>query len=72
MLSRMIFAAALAVGTALVLSPTREVQAAPQFGLDVHPGTVLLAAAQVKPSPGPGRCGTGKFWDKKKRTCVSK
>jgi hypothetical protein len=72
MLSRVFFTAALAVATVLVLSPTREVQAAPQFGLDVHSGTVVLAAAQVKPGPGPGRCGTGKYWDKKKRACVSK
>jgi hypothetical protein len=23
-------------------------------------------------SKGPGRCGTGNYWDKKKRTCASK
>ena len=23
-------------------------------------------------SKGPGRCGTGKYWDKKKRSCASK
>jgi hypothetical protein len=67
------FTATLAVVTALVFSPTPEVQAAPQLGQDLQPGNVLVvAAAQVKPAPGPGRCGTGKYWDRKKRTCVSK
>ena len=72
MLKRLTFTAALAVATALVLSPTRELQASPQFGPGMQAGTVLFVEVQAKPAPGPGRCGTGKYWDRKKRACVSK
>ena len=72
MQNRIILTAVLAVAVALVLSPTRELQAASPFEPGLQAGTALLVQAQAKPGPGPGRCGVGKYWDRKKRACVSK
>jgi hypothetical protein len=60
-----------AVAIALVLSPTRELQAASPFAPGLQAGEALLVQAQAK-AKGPGRCGVGKYWDRKKRDCASK
>ena len=65
----MVITAVLAV--ALVLSPTRELQAASPFAPGLQAGEALLVQAQAK-AKGPGKCGVGKYWDRKKRDCVSK
>jgi len=67
----MVLTAVLAVAIALVLSPTRELQAASPFASGLQAGEALLVQAQAK-AKGPGRCGVGKYWDRKKRDCVSK
>ena len=75
MLRRMVLTAVLAVAIALMLSPTRELQAASPFGPGLQAGTPLLVQSQAKApaqAKGPGRCGVGKYWDRKKRDCVSK
>ena len=63
--------AVLAVAMALVLLPTRELQAASPLGPGLQAEDALLVEAQAK-GKGPGRCGVGKYWDRKKRDCVSK
>jgi hypothetical protein len=69
----MVLTAVLAVAIALVLSPTRELQAASPFAPGLQAGEALLVQAQAKAkAKGPGRCGVGKYWDRKKRDCVSK
>jgi hypothetical protein len=68
----MVLTAALAVAIALVLWPTRELQAASPFAPGLQTGEALLVQAQAKAKKGPGRCGVGKYWDRKKRDCVSK
>ena len=66
----MVITAVLAV--ALVLSPTRELQAASPFAPGLQAGEPLFVQAQAKAKKGPGFCGVGKYWDRKKRDCVSK
>jgi len=68
----MIPTAVLAVAIAIVLLPTRELQAASPFVPGLQAGEALLVQAQAKKGKGPGRCGVGKYWDRKKRDCVSK
>jgi hypothetical protein len=65
----MVLTAVMAV--ALALSPAHELQAASPFGPGLQAGEALLVQAQAK-AKGPGRCGVGKYWDRKKRDCVSK
>jgi hypothetical protein len=65
----MVLTAVMAV--ALALSPTHELQAASPFAPGLQAGEALLVQAQAK-AKGPGRCGVGKYWDRKKRDCVSK
>jgi hypothetical protein len=75
MQGRMVLTAVAAVAIAIVLSPTGELQAASSFGPGLQAGTALLVQAQAKgpaEAKGPGRCGVGKYWDRKKRGCVSK
>ena len=66
----MALTAGLAVAIVL-LSPTREVQAASPFAPGLQVGEALVVQAQAK-GKGPGKCGVGKYWDRKKRDCVSK
>ena len=68
----MVLTAVLAVAIALVLSPTRELQAASPFAPGVQAGEAFFVQAQAKTKKGPGRCGVGKYWDRKKRDCVAK
>ena len=70
MQNRLTLSAVLAIAASLVLLPAREIQAASSFGPNLQAGTSFLVEAQTK--AGPGRCGVGKHWDSKKRTCVSK
>ena len=65
----MVPTAVLAVAMALLL-PTHELQASP-FASGLQVEEALLVQAQAK-GKGPGRCGVGKYWDRKKRDCVSK
>jgi hypothetical protein len=67
----MVITAVLAVAIAIVPSPTRELQAASLFAPGLQ-AEGLLVPAQAKTKKGPGLCGVGKYWDRKKRDCVSK
>jgi len=66
----MVLTAVLAI--ALAFSQTRELQAASPFAPGLQAGEALFVKAQAKAKKGPGRCGVGKYWDRKKRDCVSK
>jgi hypothetical protein len=68
----MVLTAVSAVAIALVLSPTCELHAASPFAPGLQAGEALFVQAQAKAKKGPGRCGVGKYWDRKKRDCVSK
>ena len=65
----MVLTAVLAVAVALL--PTRDLQAASPFAPGLQAGEALLVQAQAK-AKGPVKCGVGKYWDRKKRDCVSK
>jgi|RhiMethySRZTD1v2_1073278.scaffolds.fasta_scaffold1481083_1 hypothetical protein len=67
----MVPTAVLVVAMALVLLPTRELQAASPFAPGLQVEEALLVQAQAK-GKGPGHCGVGKYWDRRKRDCVSK
>ena len=64
----MVLTAVLAVA---MLSQTHELQAASPFAPGLQAGEGLVVQAQAK-GKGPGKCGVGKYWDRKKRDCVSK
>jgi hypothetical protein len=73
--------ASLALAVAFAFAPMDALRAASPMG----PGTALEVgslthAVQAKKAAkktkvarkGPGHCGTGKYWDKKKKACASK
>jgi hypothetical protein len=72
MQNKLALTAGLAFAIALVFSSMSDLWAASPFGPGSKVGTALAVQAQAKGGAGPGRCGTGKYWDRKKRACVSK
>jgi hypothetical protein len=69
--------ALLALAMAFAFAPLDGLRAASPMGPGSAPEVesltyVVKAAKKAAKKAGPGRCGTGKYWDKKKKACASK